>query len=305
MSKDRETTAVTERQRDIKAIEVLQSKYSLATLQAVGDLERAIMIAEGIGLLRKAVQPLMPLVIGLMNNPLGFDTDKKKSGEMYPAEVVVDCVVEALLRGLRISGNEFNIIAGKCYTTKYGYDRLVKELPGITDLDTAMSPPFVQGGHTCVKCRASWQLGGKKMALKGPNGEAFMIFAIRVNTGQGIDATLGKAERRMYKAIYGLCTGTQFTEPNMDEESALLPAESAPKTQTEQLTDQVAATMKISPDQIVRLEELKVKVKGADFVACLMRRDKNTIQSLSRVEADAVISELITLTDNGVDEPPV
>lgn len=207
------------------AVQDTAKKYELRALNAFGHLERAIMLAEGIELLRTAITPLLPNLIGLMNTPLGFDTDRnptkpKKDGsrpEPYPMETIRDCIVEALLRGLNVAGNEFNIIAHRCYSTKNGYARLVKEMEGITDLDWGQSPPFQQAGSTCVKCRAQWKLNGIDMELKDSSGRPGAIYAIKQDGGTGIDALLAKAERRMWKAIYGICTGMVFTEPNIDE----------------------------------------------------------------------------------------
>jgi len=231
----------------IVSVQAAADRYNLSTLAALQGVERAMMLADGIAELRALVAPLMPKILRLMNTPLGFDTDRNpKKGdavEPYSAEVVTDCVVEALLRGLQIAGNEFNIIAGKCYTTQSGYKRITRDLPGITDLDYAISPSFVLGGHTCCRVRAEWKYGGKKMFLRDTKGEGGRVYAIRVNKGMGVDAIMGKAERRMFKSIFELCTGTEFSEP-MSDEAPLgdLPAGIAgPKTTGQKLLEQMAA----------------------------------------------------------------
>lgn len=301
------TTALTEK---LKPLDVVSKKYNLAAIHAFGHLEQAFMVAEGIKEMRKALVPLLPEISLLMNTTLGFDTDKNptktKVQEPYSTEQIIDCVAEALFRGLHLAGNEFNIIVGKCYTTRNGYERLVKELPTITDLDYALSPPFAHAGHTCVKVRATWKLGGMVMGLKNTNGEPFELFAIRVNSGQGTDATIGKAQRRMFKRIYEMCTGTQFTEPNIDEEVALLPApvSDTSGTQSEQLAEQLAEQAKrIAPEQLATVNSLKGKVSAGDFNAMLMRFGKMKADVLTRDEAATVIEEMKKLADDGVGEP--
>lgn len=285
-------------------------KYNPVTLRGMEALDRAFTTAQGIQELRAAVTPLMPLIAALHNSPLGFDSDRNptkgplKDGP-YPAEVVVDCVVEALMRGLQLSGNEFNLLMSRCYTTLNGYKRLVEELPGITDLDHAQSPPFTQGGHTCVKVNATWQYNGVKMRLKDASGNPWAIYAIRANAGMGADGIIGKAKRRMYKAIYEKCTGTRFTEP--EEEVPSLPAPepeaTQPATKTEAIAQQIGPAG-VTGEQLTALAELRGRVLPEDWQAALMKRKKESVSGLTREEAREIIGELRPLADDGVSEPP-
>jgi len=195
-------------------------RCNLATLQGMPPIPRAFALAEGVQALRQAVEPLLPSILPLMNSRLGFLTDKR--GPTYPVDVVRDCVVEALCRGLNLIGNEWNIIGGNCYTTKEGYERLVGELPGLTDLDLSPGVPTMRDGGALVRVHATWCYQGKALHLTDDKGQSGRTFAIRVNAGMGADAILGKATRKALKAIYQKSTGCVHADGEVGEAVPLL-----------------------------------------------------------------------------------
>lgn len=206
----------------IAIVEDLATKYALGQLKAKGKLERAIILARGIQELRKAVAPLMPQIMPLMNTRLGFLTDKdpqrtSKPVTPYGEQQVRECLIEALLRGLYPVGNEFNIISGSCYTTKEGYERLVRELPGLTDFEMSKSVPKMSEGGAVIRVRAAWKYEGRPMSLKDEQGMPGVSIPVRLNAGMGVDAALGKAERKAYALVYKLVTGTVHTDGAADE----------------------------------------------------------------------------------------
>lgn len=75
-------------------------------------------------------EAFMARVMTLQNKPYGFKTDcdlKKNPPEKYPVNVVKDCVIQAILHGAEITGNEFNILGGNAYFTKeYCENYLIK-----------------------------------------------------------------------------------------------------------------------------------------------------------------------------------
>lgn len=175
---------------------------------------RAFVIAHSIEAIRGALtNEIMQDVMRLQNSPLGFKTDKQGGG--YPVETVRDCVTQALIRGLRITGNEFNIIAGNLYVTKEGCKRAVREFPGLTDLKYQPGVPKTQGDvGALVDCKASWKLDGvpDEMRCEGP-----YAIPVRINKGMGADAILGKAESKMFRRIYDRLTSSELSLPDPDE----------------------------------------------------------------------------------------
>jgi hypothetical protein len=165
-------------------------------------------------------------VMPLMNSPLGFMTDRgPSSGKRYAAEELIDPVCECLVRGFSLVGNEFNVIAGRFYGAQAGYRRLVREIPGVTDMEElAGEPVFAQGGGTAtVRYIVRLKVDGKPWQLKGEKaGETTgRKFTIRVNSGMGPDAVIGKAARKALKAVYEQLTGTTITD--FDEPEAITP----------------------------------------------------------------------------------
>ena len=117
-------------------LENVVRQCSLAALNQYGQFQKAFMMASGIGQLRKMISnEMMDQIMPLMNTSLGFKTDKdpnqedwktKKPHVPYSKEIVKDCLIEAVLRGVQPVGNQFNIISAGCYITKEGFTRLLK-----------------------------------------------------------------------------------------------------------------------------------------------------------------------------------
>lgn len=59
----------------------------------------------------------MAKVMNLKGKEYGFKTDER-SGENYPESKVKPAIVQAMMFGAEITGNEFNILGGNCYLTK-------------------------------------------------------------------------------------------------------------------------------------------------------------------------------------------
>lgn len=286
----------------IRALQDAADKYAITAIARYRPLERAVALASGIKMLREMIQPLMPTIMELKGNQLGFLTDEqtRRKGVAYPAETVRDCAVEAILRGLMLTGKEWMILFDQCYTCANGYQRLVEEYPGITDLRCANTPPFAQGGQTCVKCSASWKIKGEGNMLRGANGEPYQIYAVTVNAGMGPDGIIGKARRRLYKAIHQLLSGTVFTEPDDgDEPPPALPAPEVPppKTQTQTLIDHIQENAapkvyRISQDQAAEIGRLRHVVTAEEFQLWVEEAGAFDVNQLSAAGADQVLERL-------------
>lgn len=200
-------------------IERVLTACDSATLAQMPALKKAVTLARGIYDLRLALSEeiVETVFMHLQGTPLGFITDKDKDGG-YPVAVVRECLIEAMLKGLQPINNEFNIISGRCYGARNGLERLVKDWPGLTDLRWTPGVPQMAGEKgALVSMRATWKLGGRDMELyrgqtkrKNEKGEEEVEdtrIAVKVNSGMGPDAIIGKAERKMFKAIYSILTG--------------------------------------------------------------------------------------------------
>jgi hypothetical protein len=161
-------------------------------------------MAAGMAKLRSLItREMMHDVMCLQGSSLGFRTDQDSEGG-YEMEVVKEVAIEATLRGLRLVGNEINIIASRMYAAKDGLKRLVREWPGLTNLRLRPGIPATSQGYTVVPIVATWKMHGKDQVEDCTGDNAIPI---RVNREQIVDAIIGKAVRKMYARIYDRLTG--------------------------------------------------------------------------------------------------
>jgi len=157
-------------------------------------------------------------IIPLKDKSFGFRTDEDarvaKGKSPYNVHQIRNVMIDAIMRGLRPTNNELNVIAGNCYMAKNGAKRLVREFPGLTDLVLHPGTPKMMQGGAVVEMTADFKLNGKPMRLERKGAEAF---AIRLIGDQGADAALGKADRKMHAYILETLTGTEHSSADMDE----------------------------------------------------------------------------------------
>lgn len=181
---------------------------------------KAIVLAKGMQAIRQALTPaVLKDVMALQGSPLGFRTDRDtaKDGN-YSEAVVRDCIIEATLRGVRLIGNEFNIIAGRLYITKEGYERLVREWPGISDIEIVVDvPEFItrvemkkgkegkeypkEVTYAYCSCSATWRIGSREYEIirqKTPTRDLRIVVSVY---GEAHDAAIGKCKSKLYRLI--------------------------------------------------------------------------------------------------------
>jgi hypothetical protein len=199
-----------------------------------GHMARLLSTAEAVNELRLAINnEIMVYVMELQGSRLGFrtDLDAKRDSETkkfgYHQEVVKDVMIEALLAGALMTGNEVNIIAGNCYLTKEHYIRRNAEFPGLTDFVLEMGTPVLAGDKGAfVQYRVDWKLNGKPDYIEGSRGKEDDIdtrICIRVNLGMGTDAIFGKAERKIRKKVHERLTGVITTRDGDIDDPPLTP----------------------------------------------------------------------------------
>lgn len=211
------------RVKDVRRLSMTAREAHRQLAECQDDPEtKAFLIAHSINALQEALTPAMLSDIRrLADSPLGFKTDRppgaKKDGKAlqpYPDIVFRDVIVQALIRGLRITGNEFNVLVGNLYVTKEGYQRLLREYPGLTDLKIQIGVPKTQTGGALVPAKASWRMNGIADEL-----DCFGDYsiAVKVNNAMGVDAIQGKAESKLLRRIHARIAGTELSVPDPDE----------------------------------------------------------------------------------------
>lgn len=237
MSEDTQLSKKESVQAASDAIAKAIAECGIVALEDQPPFMRAIRTATGLKMIRAALTDafMTSYILPLQNSALGFLTDKPQGG--YDLPVVRDCVCEAFLRGFHPTGNEFNIIAGRFYGAKSGFDRIVREYPGIQDLRYELGVPNLAGEKgALVSAIATWSLAGKpdKLICDSPKAEGQLDtrIPVRINAGMGPDAILGKAERKLLARIYRIITGTGSVvemEAEIVSHAAPLPSLSTPE----------------------------------------------------------------------------
>lgn len=239
------TELITIDEKTIIAIEQACEQCNLARLATLSPIRRTLALARGMQIIRShLVGPVMKDIMALANTPLGFLTDRKpgqknKDGKEvapYSEAVIRDAVVEGMLRGASIVGNEMNVLVGRCYLTKSYFERAVREWPGLTHLAITEGVPTraTSSKYVLVPMRASWKLGGIPQELRCEHtSEVDSRIPVVENEGMGADAVLGKAKRKLFAKIFARLAGSDWIAEQADLDAGAVDVESATTPATE------------------------------------------------------------------------
>ena len=171
------------------------------------QFKRTLLVSTAMGELQNLLTPkIMAPIMNLQNKSLGFRTDNPSG---YPVDVVRDCLIEATLKGVYPVGNEFNIIAGRCYITKEGYFHKLHDIPNFSWVEIPGIPRNVGDNGAIIKVTLEWTYNGKSSTKE-------LELAIRVNRGMGADAIIGKALRKARAWLYTTITGQDIGDGEAD-----------------------------------------------------------------------------------------
>jgi hypothetical protein len=188
---------------------------------------KPIVMAMAIQELRQALTPeAIAAVHELEGTALGFKTDKLDG--KYPDDTIRMCVIEAMLRGVSIVGNQFNVIKGNFYIARNGWEAKLRKA-GCTQIVPTIGRPedVLQGAMnergtsrqitatfaaqaTCVK-------DGKRHSVSacvsdGIDGR-IEVSAFGKDMQACIDGLKGKAEARILKKLFFLaCDATELDD---------------------------------------------------------------------------------------------
>jgi len=166
-------------------------------------------------------------IVALQDTPLGFRTDRdpkvKRRRENrqtkmfeeyyctpYPYEIVKEAAIEALLRGLQIVGNQFNIISERFYCPKEGFEALIRQLSTVTNFRPVIGVPQSKPGGVTVDCSATWLQKGEAQSMEAS-------IPVKADSYSGADQLIGKATRKFLKRCYECMTGNSMPEADASE----------------------------------------------------------------------------------------
>jgi hypothetical protein len=212
------------------------TSHAVSTFCSTGDGEVNVMAALEIA---ASVQDLRTLfetpeikdrIVALQDSPIGFRTDKDPKvwnkgknayNEPYQYPVVRDCAIEATLRGLQLVGNQWNIISSRQYTTKEGFEYLIRRAKGVTDFKPVLGVPRSVNGGAIIECKATWQVNGKPQSLEAS-------IPVKSDDYSGADQLLGKATRKFLKRCYEMMSGQSAPDGDVETDAITVSEVEAP-----------------------------------------------------------------------------
>lgn len=145
------------------------------------------------------------MIMSFQNSALGFLTDRKEHG--YTQEIVIKAAQEALTAGAYIHGNEFNIIAERCYLAQSFFIRKVREFcsKNLVKRNFTYECKFVEPckkqSKFRVRVKIKWTFPGKEETVQE---EAYNL------VGVSEDQVNGKAEKRAHQWLYNELTDNSY-----------------------------------------------------------------------------------------------
>ncbi|MGB0758668.1 MAG: hypothetical protein ACPGPS_04015 [Rubripirellula sp.] len=230
-----------------KIDEVVSSLSSTIAEQAGNKITVALAQAKAATMFRNLLtQEIVEQFNVLQGSRHGFETDISYKGETYPVDVVRECLLEALLYGIRAVGGEWMIISKRCYITKAGFERLATricknhavqlgdvEMPkgreGTAKVSAKMFFVTMDGNRHEIRCTQTKDFDGR--------------IPVRVNKGMGVDGVLGKARRKGLRMIVESVSGMEISDAERTSEE-LDPVNFA----AEAAADETARSGELFPD---------------------------------------------------------
>lgn len=243
---------------------------------AINGFEKAFLMAQAIQDLRSLLTPeYMKPIMALQGSKLGFRTDKDRNkdgtkGNGYPEAIVKDCVIEAVLNGLQVTGNQFNIISGNTYPTKEGCGYLLSLFKGLK-YTIIPNLPRINNEQTsaAIIMKISWSINGSEIKTESLEVPIKMFPGFTTT-----DAIIGKATRKARAWLIGTITGNEITDGEVEDAQATVINSTAPSEET-----QVE-----SIDRITQLKESQRKAKLSGL--------KNKIENATGDQKTALENEL-------------
>ena len=218
------STALTKIETKLQQLDKFAEANSLSLLtDDKGAFSKAIAVANAMTQLRSMIDDeVLDAFMPLQGSALGFKTDKDATGG-YKKDVVKEVMIEATLKGAQLVGNQVNILAGRFYATLQFFEHYFRVIAKnhVTDLRLDPGVPKITAEGAIVHYKASWKLKGVADSLERD-------FPVKVNSGMGPDAILGKAKRKVLAAVYERVTGTVITDGDVQDANTVSEVQAIP-----------------------------------------------------------------------------
>lgn len=203
--------------------------------------------------------PVVKILRALEGTAIGFKTGHKQPVDEH---LLVDCCTLAILHGLPLLGNHFNILFEGFYITQEGYTHKVVQLArySVSFKTARISDEHREsGGHVCVEASGFYS---RRLpdGSKGPTEKLIATYNVRMTKRNQVaeENAEGKAKRKWLKDIYRILVGQalagdDFGDPALPNGQPQLPAKRGFKEAD--FADPAERTISADPDR--RWEQAK------------------------------------------------
>jgi hypothetical protein len=282
-------TVLTESEkRQMSSISRVVSAYRtyLANPQ-LDELERALVQSKAIAAIEQLLTPeILQEFMRLMDSPYGFKTDRgsgsaNKGAPPYGPDTVRRCLIQAWLSGAKVTGNQFNIIAGNCYLTKEFNRIRILETEGVSNLQLTVGPPQRFGERTAVcEAMAEWTYFGKPQSLKFlKTAELDARIVVNAYSTSGPDEIRGRVESKLYQRVLHVLTGLNHDTVDVIEADTIegsisqkpAPAIQAPRETTNEKAAKVTAQLLDGDVALEIIEALEHDLAGLTSIVAIRK----------------------------------
>jgi len=259
------------------------------------DVMASVEVAEYIDALRTAIEPHMKKIMMLCDSPIGFRTDRSpsilESNERkgkgprtpYSKAVIKECAIEALIRGVKLIGDQFNIISGRCYIPLNGYKSLLNTTRAY-GLKYSITKVSITDSEHIAEGRAAWELDGK------PYEMAKKFFCKAHGAITTWEQTEGKATRKLLKAVYERITSRAFHDDDEGIREGAIDIEAKQVTEPETKAIALGPHETKEPDRNLEKELFELmKRDGIDQFEFVKYLCESTKVNLSVLDVPALV----------------
>ena len=211
------------------AVKLNESVLAVLGAENVQGFEKSYQIANSIQFLKENLtDEYMKPIMSMQGSRLGFKTDKDGG---YPLKVVKECLIDAVLSGVQLYGNQFNIIAGNMYVTKEGYGHLLSKIKGLR-YSVKHGVPKIDASKqfAIVESTVKWSLNGEQREEK-------LEFSIKGNAYMTADAYTGKAEKKSRAFIFNQVSDIEVSDGDAEDVEYVI-VETKPESNSAKPTSQ-------------------------------------------------------------------
>lgn len=273
-----------------KAIDAFAEQNNIVALtDGKSGMAASLAMAGAIQHMRALLTPeILKELMEIQGNSLGFKTDKDSSGG-YAPEVVRDVFIAARIHGFDMVLNQVNIIGGNWYPTKQGFEAWMAKMgkaKKLTDFNWGYKgPKAVADNESVVTVTATWKWDGHELSIKD------QPLTIRVNKGQGPDAIVGKAKRKLLGMVYARVTGTIITDGDVEDGDAAKTVIDVDGPASKQPGN--VGTAALTEQQTASLKEILAKPEDAENANAWLRANGHVAQHGTYLDVKPAMADKI------------